>query len=348
MRRWRQVKFATAAVCLVALLLCAPAARGELRAVPPLDQQNVRATIYIPTPEIEYPVYLTTAVPRAAWDRLHPALKAVIDDIEMGETMWFITDYSQLPIYEAFGTITSVEEVVTPEGTIGWVVTTYRNPLTAASAYPYSCSTGLCPLPSGTSQPTPVPTIGSVPTSEPTPVPAESSGPTASVSIRLDRGWNLISFNVIPADRDVAAVLSTIAGKYSLVETVDGVTLSYRPGLPASANTLQILDPFHGYWIRMNQAATLTIAGAPVPATTPLILSEGANLVSFLADGPLPVAEALSSIDGCYSAVLGFEGRAVSFYPGLPSEVNTLHYLSPGHGYLIVMNTGGILAYPGS
>ena len=241
-----------------------------------------------------------------------------------------------------------MEDVVTPDGLIGWVVTTYGNPLIAASAYPSSCDSGLCPPPSGTSGPTPGPTIAPVPTPVPTPVPAGSPGPTASVSIQLDRGWNLISFNAIPADRDVAAVLSTIAGKYSVVETVDGATLSYRPGLPASANTLQMLDPFHGYWIRMEQAAKLTIAGTPVPATTPLVLSEGANLVSFLADGPLPVTEALSSIDGYYSAVLGFEGRAVSFYPGLPPEVNTLHYLSPGHGYLIVMNTGGILAYPGS
>jgi hypothetical protein len=344
MCRRRQVRVATAALCLIALLLCAPAAHGDFRELPALDHQAARATIHIPTPEMEYPVYLTTAVPRAVWGQLHPALKAVIDDIETGETLWFVTDGSQLSAYEAFGNVTSVEEVVTPEGTIGWVVTTYRNPLTAASAYPSSCSSGLCPVPSGTSQPTPGPTIAPVPT----PVPAESSGPTASVSLRLDRGWNLFSFNVIPADRDVAAVLSTIAGKYSVVETVAGATLSYRPGLPASTNTLQTLDPFHGYWIRMEQAAKLTIAGTPVPATTPLVLSQGANLVSFLADGPLPVTEALSSIDGCYSAVLGFEGRALSFYPGLPPQVNTLQYLSPGHGYLIVMDTGGILAYPGS
>ncbi len=316
--------------------------------MPDLDHQATRATIHIPTPDIEYPVYLTTAVPRAVWGQLHPALKAVIDDIEMGETLWFVTDDSQLCVYETFGNVTSVEEVVTPEGTIGWVVTTYRDPLSAATAFPSPCSSGLCPVPSGTCQPTLGPTLAPGPSPVSTPAPAESSGPAASVSLGLDRGWNLFSFNVLPADRDVAAVLSTIAGKYSVVETVGGATLSYRPGLPASANTLQTLDPFHGYWIRMEQAAKLVIAGTPLPATTPLILSQGANMVSFLADGPLPVTEALSSINGCYSAVLGFEGRAVSFYPGLPPEVNTLRYLSPGHGYLIIMKTGGILVYPGS
>jgi hypothetical protein len=152
----------------------------------------------------------------------------------------------------------------------------------------------------------------------------------------------------MPADREVAAVLSTIEGKYSLVETtVGGATLSYRPGLPEAENTLRTLDPFHGYWIRMDQASRIDIDGTPVPATTRLTLREGDNLVSFLGETPLPVSEALSSIEGRYSAVLGFEGEALSFYPGLPLELNTLRFLSQGHGYVIVMRTEGTLVYPG-
>jgi hypothetical protein len=151
----------------------------------------------------------------------------------------------------------------------------------------------------------------------------------------------------MPAVRDVAAVLSTIEGKYSLVETVRGETWSYRPDLPATENTLKTLDPFHGYWIRMDEAGKLTIAGTPVSATTPLALIKGANLMSFLGNSPLPVAEALSSINGRYSAVLGFEGKAVSFYPNIPPELNTLQFLGPGQGYIIMMNAEGTLVYPG-
>lgn len=356
MRRWRRIQLVIVAVCLIAALLSAPAARAEFKATPDPAPQVAQATINIPTSEPESPVYLTTAVPQDVWDQLHPALKAVVGDIEPGETMWFVADPSRLAYYQAYFDVRSIESVVTPGGTIGSVVTTYRDPMTFEWWPPPDIpddadqSPAGSPEPTATPAPTPVPTPAPVPTSAatPAPTPAEPLGPTGTVSIRLERGWNLISFDVMPADRDVAAVLSTISGDYSVVETVDGATLSYRPGLSPAENTLRTLDPYHGYWIRMEQAGKLTITGTPLEPNTPLALSPGDNLVSFLADTPLPVATALSSIEGRYSSVLGYEGKGVSFYPSLPPEINTLQFLSPGHGYLIAMNTEGTLVYPGS
>jgi len=362
MRRWKHIQLATVAICLIAALLSAPAVHAEFKATPDPASQTAQATINIPTPEMESPVYLTTAVTRDVWDQLHPALKAVVDDIEPGETMWFVADLSRLAYYQAYFDVRSIESVATPGGLIGYVVKTYRDPMSFEWWPPPGIpddadqSPADSPQPAATPAPTPVPTPAPAPTSAatpapmstPAPAPAEPLGPTSTVSIRLERGWNLISFDVMPADRDVAAVLSTISGDYSVVETIDGATLSYRPGLPPAENTLRTLDPYHGYWIRMEQVGKLTVTGTPLEPNMPLALSPGDNLVSFLADSPLPVATALSSIDGRYSSVLGYEGKAVSFYPGLPPEINTLQFLSPGHGYLIVMNTGGTLAYPGS
>ena len=361
MRRWRRIQLETAVLCLIAALLCAPVARGELRTMPLPDFRTAGATIHIPTPEIDGFVYTTTAVPRVVWDRLHPALQAVVDDIEAGEVMWFVSETSRLGFYEAQFDVTSIEEVVTPGGPIGWVVTARWDPFMMAFAPPPDDPDDAHQSPDAGPEPTPVPTIAPTPTPAPmvpvpTPMPASTpewapvdpSGPAASVSMRLERGWNLFSFNVLPANGDVAAVLSSIAGKYSLIETSDGTVLSHRPDLPPEANTLKTLDPYHGYWIRMDQAVKLSIVGTPVPPTTPITLRPGTNLVSFLAGGPLPVKEALASIADRYSAVLGFEGRAVAFYPNLSPELNTLRFLSPGHGYMIVMNTGGTLVYPGN
>jgi hypothetical protein len=361
MRRWRRIQLVTVAICLIGALLSAPAIRAEFKITPGPPSQTAQATINIPTPEMEGLVYLTTAVPRDVWGQLHPALKAVVGDIEPGETLWFVADPSRLAHYQTYFDVRSIESVVTPEGLIGYVVTTYQDPTTIEwwppPDIPADADTpAATPPPTATPAPTPVPTLEPAPTSAATPpptatpapaAPAEPLGPTGTVSIRLERGWNLISFDVMPADRDVAAVLSTISGDYSVVETIDGATLSYRPGLPPAENTLRTLDPYHGYWIRMEQAGKLTITGASVEPNVPLALSPGDNLMSFLADSPLPVATALSSIDGRYSSVLGYEGKAVSFYPGLPPEINSLQFLSPGHGYLIVMNTGGTLVYPG-
>jgi hypothetical protein len=152
----------------------------------------------------------------------------------------------------------------------------------------------------------------------------------------------------MPTSSSIETVLSSIEGKYTVVETFSGETLSYYPGNPSEEKTLKTLDPYHGYWIKMEQPGTLSITGTPVAATAPLSLQEGWNLVSYLADEPLPVSTALSSIDGLYTAVLGYDGQAVSFYPALPPEMNTLEVLRPAYGYWIKMSAPATLVYRSS
>jgi len=171
-------------------------------------------------------------------------------------------------------------------------------------------------------------------------------------SIALRAGWNLISFNVEPMSggapiSGVAQVLSSIDGLYSAVQGYDQGAQSYYPELPAEFNDLQELDPYHGYWIKMDQAATLQIVGVPIGATTPLTLHEGWNLVSYLPDEEMAAAEALASIAGKYTAVQGFhDGGAVSYYTDLPPEFNDLQCLRPGHGYWIKASQAVTLTYP--
>lgn len=166
-----------------------------------------------------------------------------------------------------------------------------------------------------------------------------------TVDIDLEPGWNLFSFNVIPVLPDVDYVLASIHGQYSVVEGFNGTTVSYYPDQLPELNTLKTLDAYHGYWIKMEQAATLSITGTLVTSAVPLNLDEGWNLVSYLADSALPVSTALSSIDGLYTAVLGYDGQGLSFYTSLPLEMNTLSVLSPGHGYWIKMSTAATLFY---
>jgi hypothetical protein len=172
--------------------------------------------------------------------------------------------------------------------------------------------------------------------------------PTLTVNIHLEPGWNLVSFNVVPVSPDVEFMLAQLEGTCIVVETFDGTVLQYDPSLPAKDNTLKTLDPYHGYWIKMKQAGSLSITGTPVAESVPLHLKEGWNLVSYLPDSPLGVRTALSSIDGIYIAVLGYEGQAVSFYPTIPADMNTLVSLRPGYGYLINMSAAATLVYPSS
>jgi len=155
-----------------------------------------------------------------------------------------------------------------------------------------------------------------------------------------------MSFSVIPESPEVSSVLASIDGQYKVVRGYEDSYLSYYPDRSPDRNTLHTLDPYHGYWIKMNTDATLHLTGQPLATDTPLVLSEGWNLVSYLPDAPLSVGTALYSIDGQYTTVLSYDQGAISYYPSLPPEMNTLTTLQPGHGYWIKMSQEGMLTYP--
>jgi len=70
------------------------------------------------------------------------------------------------------------------------------------------------------------------------------------------------------------------------------------------------------------------------------------NLVSFLPRQPPTVQDALQSIDGQYTAVLGYDQGALSYYPDIDPSFNTLHEMEPLFGYWIKMIQAGTLQYP--
>jgi hypothetical protein len=77
-----------------------------------------------------------------------------------------------------------------------------------------------------------------------------------------------------------------------------------------------------------------------------IALSQGWNLVAYLADEAMPVELALGSIDGMYDEVRGFDTEASSYFPSLPAEFATLMTMRPGGGYLVHMTEAGQLVYP--
>ncbi len=162
--------------------------------------------------------------------------------------------------------------------------------------------------------------------------------------------WSLISFNVLPSDPSRAAVLSSIDGEYQHVFTAtcaDG-PLSWEASRPI--NDLNTMDPFHGYWIKANQAGIgpATITGAAMAVNTPMDLCTGWNLISYLPDMADTFSHALASVDGQYDNVFGFDCGSgfTSLDVNRPAFLNDLNCMKPGRGYWIKMNTGATLTYP--
>jgi hypothetical protein len=86
---------------------------------------------------------------------------------------------------------------------------------------------------------------------------------SAATTFTLCPGWNLIGY---PArdNRPPAEVLTGIVGKYNLVYGYDAADTvdpwkKYNPTGPPYANDLTEMRPGFGYWVRMTEAATLTI-----------------------------------------------------------------------------------------
>jgi hypothetical protein len=191
--------------------------------------------------------------------------------------------------------------------------------------------------------------------------PTLSSGSVTAIAasggsqhvLQLRAGWNLITLPALPSDIAASSVFSQLeqSGKLVTVQSFEcgsgGGALAYYPGL-GSQNTLQKVLARRGYWVKVSADVTLSITG-PALANGPIPLCKGWNLIAYT--GPdttpqgTPLDTALSSIAGKYTAVLGYDGGALSWYAELPASMNTLTTLQTGHGYWIYMTEDALLRY---
>jgi subtilisin-like proprotein convertase family protein len=89
-------------------------------------------------------------------------------------------------------------------------------------------------------------------------------------------GWNLVSYlpqTALP----VTVALESIAGKYAVVQGFDHGAQSFYPDLDPLFNTLQVMQPGMGYWIRATQAVTLTYPSSAISVT---VTTAGTRLLS--------------------------------------------------------------------
>jgi subtilisin-like proprotein convertase family protein len=177
--------------------------------------------------------------------------------------------------------------------------------------------------------------------------PPETQQTVSILDVPLIESWNLMSAYVNPFNTDTNIVQLPISGTYVVIQGFDGGAQSYYPDLPPAVNTLKDMDAEHGYWVKANAgiSPTLRIVGEKFAEDQAIELDAGWNLVSYLPRASLLVTEALQSIDGQYTVVLGFDQGALSYYPYIDPGFNTLHEMEPLFGYWIRMTQAGTLQY---
>ena len=121
-----------------------------------------------------------------------------------------------------------------------------------------------------------------------------------SYDIPLCEGWNLISLPLVPEDSDAGIVLTGIAGELDFAFAYNAFTGNWSFGafIPPDTWTgdLYTMRVQEGYWLYMNESATLTVTGytvMPPPFTPPTFwVNAGWNLVGYYVIPPDKVTTA--------------------------------------------------------
>lgn len=163
---------------------------------------------------------------------------------------------------------------------------------------------------------------------------------TRTITLDFYAGWNIISINVIPADLSIDAIMNPIVNDLVIVK--NGMGQSYIPSL--EINEIGQIDFKQGYQVNLNNSCTLNVTGLPVNPTTPIYLSDGWSMISYLPEIPIEVAVALSSIVDNLIVAKDNGGRI--FIPQF--NLNTIGQMQPNQGYQISMDSSDTLIYPGN
>ncbi len=183
-------------------------------------------------------------------------------------------------------------------------------------------------------------------------LPAETflADPDRALKAALDEiplvpGWNLLSVPEEPSDTSPASVLETIGGGYERIYAYDACDTTdpwkvYDPN-DSAASDLTALDHRMGFWAEATLPVDLLSDGT-LPSTTTFELCEGWNLIGFPAGQARPVRNALSSIEGKYIRVFGYDAADPQdpwefFDVAVPSWANDLEMMEPGRGYWVLV-----------
>lgn len=181
--------------------------------------------------------------------------------------------------------------------------------------------------------------------------PSRVSGSNDTQYIQLQEGWNFISFDVSPANKNIESVFNSLdPGNLIFVTSFDNGMKTYDPNLPNAFNTLQEIADGFGYWVKVNSCHLLQISGLPIDDDFQKPLVNGWNIVAYPPDTPqspetyfqnlIPISNnqvlinTLEFVTGfsCYKGTLYYD-------PYGPPFLNSLQEMRNGKGYWVKVYT---------
>ncbi len=171
---------------------------------------------------------------------------------------------------------------------------------------------------------------------------------TITQTITLSQGWNIMSSRAMPSDPDMLAVMQPLIGQDLLYKVLDeaGGSVIHLPFPPPNGqwnNSIGNMQATEGYYIKVNNAATLDINGDPVPLPLEIPLSQGWNIISYPCTAPQDAMAAVQPLidAGVLYKVLDEAGGVIVHLPFPPPNgqwTNSIGNFENGKGYYIKVN----------
>jgi len=155
-----------------------------------------------------------------------------------------------------------------------------------------------------------------------------------SVTLSLNKGWNLISLPLQLDDMSVESVFSGLP-----VEVVKDFDSFYDFNQEPFLSTLTELEMGKGYLVKLSSAADLTLEGT-IAENVSVELSSGWNLIGYPSSGSADLTTVLSGIQSSIETVKTFDASYIG-----EGGTNTLTKLSEGQGYFIKLTSGKVLNF---
>jgi hypothetical protein len=163
-------------------------------------------------------------------------------------------------------------------------------------------------------------------------------------SIGLVEGWNLISLPLIPLDSAINVVLAGIMDDVISVWYWNAAAERWYSFAPGASSDLSSMTDGKAYWINMEAAQTLDLAGTEMPEGTQLPPAYDVvvdwNMVGFKSTSNATAADYLAGTS--YVRIYGYENGAWFLIPGPDYDTPEME---PGLGYWVAFTEPGTI-YP--
>ncbi|NQT34526.1 carboxypeptidase regulatory-like domain-containing protein [bacterium] len=152
-------------------------------------------------------------------------------------------------------------------------------------------------------------------------------------NIRLKIGWNSVSLNVQPTEEDIPELMEPLVSENLLILIKDGFGSFYHP--ETGYNNLQPWQGLQGYKMKMAGDCVLQVEGEVIPWDTPIDLSEGWNLISYL---PRQAVDVRTALAGLGDALVIAKSGGNGFY--IPAwDFSNMPPMHEGTGYYVNVDT---------